>query len=174
MENKLHHFFSENDFDFQEPHVGHLDRFERKLNHKKQPIQTSWKWLSVAASIVLLIGFWFGNRHQRQQTDLADISPKMEEVQNYFISTIKQELKSVESNRSLETEAVIEEALESLEKLEENYAFFIVELSKKGNENKIIQAMIENYQQRLEILENVLMQIKLIKTPQTVNDEIFI
>lgn len=174
MKNKLHHFFSENDFDFQEPHAGHLDRFERKLNQKKQPTQTSWKWLSVAASIVLLIGFWFGNSHQRQQIDLADISPKMEEVQNYFISTIKQELVSVESNRSLETEAVIEEALESLEKLEESYAFFILELSKKGNENKIIQAMIENYQQRLEILENVLMQIKLIKTLQTVNDEIFI
>ena len=35
MENKLHEFFSENEFDFNEPHSGHLERFERKLNNTK-------------------------------------------------------------------------------------------------------------------------------------------
>ena len=103
--------------------------------------------------------------HQKPPTDLSDISPKMQEVQNYFVSTIHQELRTLESNRSLETEAIIEHALEGLETLEEDYTFFIVELSKNGNQKKIIiQAMIDNYQQRLEILENVLTQIKNLKT----------
>ena len=31
MEDKLKHCFSENDFDHQEPRLGHLERFERKL-----------------------------------------------------------------------------------------------------------------------------------------------
>ena len=174
MEDKLHNFFSENDFDFQEPHSGHLERFERKLNHPKKVNKTSWKWLSVAASVVLVIGFWLGSSHQKNIIDLADVSPKLEEVQDYFVSTINQELKSVEKNRSLETETIIEEALDQLEELEDNYRLFLLELNSNGNKTKIINSMIKNYQQRLQILENVLQQIEQIKNPNLLNDEIYI
>lgn len=174
MEDKLHNFFSENNFDFQEPHSGHLERFERKLNQPKKINRTSWKWLSVAASVVLVLGFWLGNNHQKQQIQLADISPKMEEVQNYFVSTINQELKNIEGNRSLETETIIEEALDQLEALEEAYNVFLTELNVVGNQSKVISSMIKNYQQRLEILENVLKQIEQIKNPELLNDEIYI
>lgn len=174
MEDKLHNFFSENDFDFQEPHSGHLERFERKLNHPKKINRTSWKWLSVAASVVLVLGFWLGSSHQKRVMDLADVSPKLEEVQDYFVSTINAELKTVEKNRNLETESIIEEALDHLEDLEDNYRMFILELNAEGNKTKIINSMIRNYQQRLEILENVLQQIEQIKNPNLLNDEIYI
>lgn len=175
MEDKLHQFFSENDFDFQEPTLGHEKRFEQKLN---KPLQknnkTSWKWLSVAASVVLVLGFWLGSNHQKKQLELADISPKMEEVQNYFVSTINQELKTLEKNRNLETEVVIEEALDQLEELEDNFKLFINELNTNVNTKKIISSMIKNYQKRLEILENVMLQIEQIKNPKTLNNEIYI
>ena len=174
MEDKLHNFFSENDFDFQEPHSGHLERFERKLNQPKKINKTSWKWLSVAASVVLVIGFWLGSSHQKQQMELADVSPKMEEVENYFVSTIYNELKTIESNRSLETETIIEQALDQLEELEEAYNKFLTELNVEGNQRKVINSMIKNYQQRLQILENVLKQIEQIKNPNLINDEIYI
>lgn len=174
MEDKLHHFFSENDFDFHEPHSGHLARFERKINGAKKTNKTSWKWLSVAASVVLVIGFWLGSTHQKRMIDLADVSPKLEEVQEYFVNTIHQELKTVEKNRSLETESIIEEALDQLEELEDNYRLFILELNAEGNKSKIINSMIRNYQQRLQILENVLQQIEQIKNPNLLNDEIYI
>ncbi|PQJ73193.1 hypothetical protein [Polaribacter butkevichii] len=174
MEDKLNQFFSENEFDFQEPHTGHLERFERKLNQQKKTVKTSWKWLSVAASVVLIFGFWLGSNHQKRQMDLADVSPKMEEVQSYFVSTIRQELKTVEKNRNLDTERIIESALEKLEELEEEYTFFIIELNKNGQQRKIINAMIRNYQQRLDVLENTLKQIEHIKNPNLLNDEIYI
>ena len=175
MEDKLHNYFSENDFDFQEPHAGHLERFERKLNRTtKKQNSFSWKWLSVAASVVLVIGFYLGSNHQKQQMDLADVSPKMEEVQNYFVRTINQELKTVEQNRSLDTETVIEQALNELENLEESYNVFLTELNKNGNQITIINAMIKNYQQRLEVLQNVLEQIEQIKNPKIISNEIFI
>lgn len=174
MEDKLHPFFSENDFDFQEPQSGHLARFERKLNHPKQINKTSWKWLSVAASVVLIVGFWLGSTHQKQQMELADVSPKMQEVQHYFVTTIENELKTVESSRSLETETIIEQALDQLEELEEQYNVFLLELNSVGNQAKIINAMIINYQERLQILENVLQQIEQIKNPNLLNNEIYI
>ena len=174
MEDKLLDFFSENNFDFQEPHSGHLERFERKLNNAKEVKRTSWKWLSVAASVVLIIGFWMGSTHQKQQIELADVSPKMEEVQNYFVNAINVELKSIENKRSLDTETVIEETLDQLEELEEEYNLFLTELNVAGNQTKIINAMIKNYQQRLLILENVQQQIEQIKNPKILNDEIYI
>jgi phosphopantetheine adenylyltransferase len=174
MENKIDAFFSENNFDFQELHSGHLKRFERKLNQTKKNAKTSWKWLSAAASIILVFGFWLGSNHQKKQMDLADISPKMEEVQNYFVSTIHQELKVLEKNRSLETEVIIEGALEQLEELEDSYKAFVKELNIEGNSRQIISEMIQNYQQRLEILENVLKQIEEIKNLNLLKDEIYI
>ena len=174
MEDKLHNFFSENEFDFQKPHSGHLERFERKLNLPKKKKKTSWKWLSVAASVVLMVGFWLGSNHQKSQLDLADVSPKMEEVQTYFVSTINQELKTLEKNRSLDTESIIENALDELEELEDQYKAFIKELTKNGQQRKIINAMIKNYQQRLDILENTLKQIEQIKNPNILNNEIYI
>lgn len=175
MEDQLHNFFSENDFNFEEPAIGHENRFEKRLNKPKQiKKKTSWKWLSVAASVVLILGFLIGSIHQQQQIELADISPKMEEVQNYFVSSINRELRSLENNRSLDTETVIEEALDDLEELEEDYRLFITELNAESNTRKIINSMIKNYQQRLEILENVLLQIDQIKNPKLLENEIYL
>jgi len=174
MEDKLHQFFSENEFDLQEPHSGHLARFEHKLNASKERNKTSWKWLSIAASVVLVLGFWLGSAHQKKQIELADISPKMEEVQNYFVSSIHQELKTLEKNRSLETETIIENALDKLEDLEEDYQIFVKELTKNGKQRKLITAMIKNYQNRLDILEKTLKQIEYIKNPNLLENEIFI
>ena len=174
MEDKLHQFFTENKFDFQEPNNGHLERFQRKLNHPQKRKQTSWKWLSVAASVVLIFGFWLGSNHQKRQLDLADVSPKMEEVQSYFVSTIYQEIKTLEKNRNLETETIIEEALEELEELEDSYKVFVKDLTKNGNQKRIIGAMIRNYQKRLDILENTLKRIEKIKNLNPLNNEIYI
>jgi hypothetical protein len=175
MEDKFEQFFSENNFDFQDPQSGHEKRFEQKLNKPFQKSRkTSWKWMSVAASVVLVLGFWLGSNHQKGQIELADVSPKMEEVQNYFVSTINVELKKLEKNRNLDTETVIEEALDALEELEDNYKVFIKELNYDGNTRKIINSMIKNYQQRLQILENVLQQIDQIKNPELIHDEIYI
>ena len=174
MEDKLQQFFSENEFDFKEPNNGHLERFERRLNSPKKQHKTSWKWLSAAASVVLLFGFWLGSNHQKSQLDLADVSPKMKEVQHYFVSTIHQEIKTLEKNRSLETESIIENALEELEELEDSYKVFVTELTKNGKQRSIISAMIKNYQRRLDILENTLKQIDQIKNPNFIQDEIYI
>lgn len=174
MEDKMQEFFSTNNFDIEEPNFGHEMRFEQKLNKKKNRSSLPWKWMSVAASVVLVFGFWLGSNHEKSKIQLADISPKMEEVENYFVNTIRLELKTVEKNRSLETETIIEEALNEIEELEETFQLFVKELNKEGNNRKVISAMIQNYQQRIEILENVLEQIELIKNPKIISNEIYI
>lgn len=170
MENKFEQFFEETAFDIHEPHSSHFDRFERRL-HTNQKQRTPWKWLSVAASVVLLVGFWMGSNHQQEQLGLSNVSPKMAEAQNYFIATIKQELKEVEKHRNLSTEKVIEQAIDQLEELEDNYNMLTTELSKNGYEKRLILAMVNNYQERLAILQNVLEQIEKIKNINNTNNE---
>ena len=163
MKNNIENYFSETDFDFQEPENGHFERFENKLKASKKSDKISWKWLSVAASILLMVGFWFGKMQQKASIDLADISPKLEEVQGYFVATIHQKTKVLENNRTPENELIIKQTLTQLENLEKEYQQLLKELNKQGNQEKIINFMIENYQLRLEILENMLKKINQIK-----------
>lgn len=175
MEDKLHTFFSSNEFDIHEPRSGHMDRFEKQLSGGLSKKRTSWKWMSVAASVILLIGFGLGNMTSpAQEGALSGISPKMAEVQDYFINTIDREMKEIEKSRNLHTEDLIEQTLDDLEELEDQFKVFVEELKKNGQQRKIINAMIDNYQQRLEILQKALEQIELIKNPQNINDEVYI
>lgn len=162
MKDNLDDFFSENNFDIHEPNLNHEARFLQKLQPQKKKTTFSWKWMSVAASIVLLIGFSLGSYHQKKQFDLANVSPKMKEAQDFFVSTINQEIKEVEKYRNIETESIIEDSLDKIQELEESFEIFKLELKTQENEHDIIKRMIGNYQQRLIILKNLMLQLDII------------
>lgn len=165
MEDKLHQFFDDNDFDIFEPHSGHFERFQRKLQQPKRKSGPSFFWMSIAASIILVLGFYLGSYQQQQTYGLADVSPKMAETQSYFVTTINQELKEIEQYRNIETETIIEDSLDQIEELEDKFKAFSEELSKNENKKFIILGMIENYQQRLIILSELLSSLEYQNNP---------
>ena len=173
MEDQFNNFFKNSDFNVEEPRFGHLDRFQDTLNNqdKKKKKATSFKWMSVAASVILLVGFWLGANHTENILLLADVSPKMEEAETFFVSTITQELREVEKLRNPKTERVIEDALNQLEGLEDKYKELVIELNKSNNDRRVVYAMISNYQNRIEILQNVLKQVDQINNPKENQDE---
>ncbi len=175
MEDKLNTFFKDNDFDVDVPRFGHLDRFEKRLNPQEKKRTFSYKWMSVAASIVLLVGIWMGSNLTDNTLILADVSPEMKETETFFVRTIQQELKEIEKFRNPTTERVIEDALNQLEKLEDKYKDLVKSLNKSFNDRRVVFAMISNYQSRIEILQDVLLQIdELKKLKVNNNDEIYI
>ena len=175
MEDKLNTFFKNTDFDVDVPRFGHLDRFEKRLNPQKKQQKFSFKWMSVAASVILIVGFWLGANSTGQPLVLADVSPEMQEAETFFVSTINQELKTIEKFRNPTTERVIEDALNQLEILEDKYKDLVKDLNKSINDRRVVYAMISNYQNRIEILQNVLTQIDQIKKLKVNNnDEIYI
>ncbi len=177
MKDKLEQRFKElkEQFDTEEPSLGHLNRFESKLNNESDKRikwnPTTWTWLAVAASITLLIGIWFGGYSAKQGLELADVSPQMEETQNFFISTIKQEMEDINLKRTDENQQIIDDALEQLDTLEENYTLLTHELEKSNEDKRIIYAMISNYQQRIEVLQTLLQQLDEIQQIKTISDE---
>lgn len=159
--NNLSSFLNNNDFDIHEPYPGHVDRFKRKLNLKKNNNNFSWKWLGITASVILIIGFYLGRMKIYSSKDsIIKFAPEMAETEYFFITTIQQELKDIERYRNIETETLIEDALDEIENLEEQHQLFIKELKNNNNKKLIIKNLINNYQQRLNILKTLLTKLE--------------
>ncbi len=185
MENKkLDDFFPDLDFDIADPPEGHQERFLEKLKKQQfQPGSSKGKlrmlWmpiLAVAASLLILFmltGNLTGFKTSINKGDLAGISPEMKETQEFYTSLIKTELTRLNEVKSPETEVVVNDALNQLEKLDLEYLNLKKDLVKSGQDKRVIFAMVSNLQQRIDVLNNVLSRIEQInelKNPKNENN----
>ena len=159
-----------NDFDIEVPNLGHQQRFLDKLNRKNDlaspgtPKRSLWKpILSVAASLVLMFALFFGTQQEASAKDLASISPEMAETQNFFTATISDELAKLNNETSPETKILVDDALKQMEILESEYELLKTDLTDSGDDKRVIYAMISNFQNRIDLLQNVLQNIEEIK-----------
>lgn len=180
MKDNLDKIFKEleNQFDIEEPNIGHFNRFEARLKRNESPSQkinfVRYSYIAVAASIVLLFGVWLGSSFSNSGMELASISSEMEETQNYFVTTIEYELESIENERNADTDQIINDGLLQLKKLEEQYQNLTLDLKESTEDQRIIYAMISNFQQRIEILQTLLIQIEEVKQLKTQNNEKYV
>jgi len=161
LENRLKEL--EGQFDTKEPNVGHFDRFEARLKLEKKKTFNLWKPLAIAASLLLLVSFAWPFLNSNNSLDLKDVSPKMEDTQSYFVSVIDQELKKIEGLENATNKKIITDALSQIKTLENDYKKLTVQLKESNEDKRVIFAMIDNYQKRIEILKSVLNQINTIK-----------
>ena len=167
-----------NDFDIEVPNLGHQQRFLDKLNNQskvataKLPKRNLWKpVLSIAASLVLMFALFFGTQQEANAKDLASVSSEMAETQNFFTSTISDELAKLNNETSPETKILVDDALKQLENLEAKYESLKEDLTESGDDKRVIYAMISNFQNRIDLLQNVLQKIEEIKElKQTTNE----
>jgi len=166
----------ENQFDLEAPPIGHFERFEAKL-HKKNPgksIFTILTTIAVAASIVLFVGIWLGKEFSNKGMQLASVSTEMEETQSYFVSMIEKELNVVKKERNIDTEQIITDGLNQLHKLETQYIALTLELKESTEDKRIIYAMISNFQQRIDVLQGLLLKIEEVKQLKTQDHENYV
>ena len=96
--------------------------------------------------------------------ELADVSPKMEETQNFYLATIHKEIKQIESEKTPENQIIIDDAFVQLEMLEKAYQNLTLELKESNQDKRVIYAMISNFQQRLEVLQNLMDRLEEFKS----------
>ncbi len=170
----------ENELDVEVPNINHSQRFLNKLNKRgelqlvKAPKQRRRLWkplIGVAASIALLIALFIGGSQESNARDLANVSPKMAETQDFFTATINEELNEIQKESSPEVQSIIKDALLRIKALEGNYETLKTDLIESGDDNRVIYAMISNFQNRIDILQNTLQQIKNIKELKNITDE---
>jgi hypothetical protein len=168
----------ENNFDIENPNLGHRQRFLDRLNNEPQKIsfintlQSHWKPLmGIAASLVLLSFVFIQFTTGPAMRELASISPEMAETENFFTTTIESELERLNQEISPEYQELIVDALFQIELLEQNYQQLKIDLNESGNDTRVITAMISNYQNRIDLLQNVLDQIEQVKQELNTEDE---
>ncbi|MAN28880.1 MULTISPECIES: DUF4179 domain-containing protein [Mesonia] len=152
-------------FDTAEPTSGHEDRFHTKLKQyqpKTNKVKVLWFSLGgVAAALLiglLVMGTSFNSFSFYKEGDLASVSPEMKKTQNFYSNLIEQELKSIEDKRTPATSQIINDALVQMQTLEKEYDKLKKDLLKSGKDKRVIFAMINNFQQRIDLLKQVLEQ----------------
>ena len=113
-------------FDIEVPNLGHQQRFIDKLNKTETKLASRktnyWKpLLAVAASVVLILSIVLNIKPDTTQKDLASISPELAETQNFFSNTIAFELNKLKTEKSPETQKLVNDALLRLDRLELEY-----------------------------------------------------
>lgn len=168
-----------NQFDIETPQKNHEQRFSDKLKSNdiastevKKISRFNWKpFLAIAASIIICLGLFTTLQNEPEDLDLASVSPEMSETQDFFTVTIENELKKLNKERSPLTEQIITDALVQIQLLEKDYKKLKTDLTESGKNQRVIYAMISNFQNRIDILNTVLEQIETIKELKTNTNE---
>jgi hypothetical protein len=126
---------------------------------------TSWlKWSLVAGLAVLLsVGGYNVSNNLNQPEGLESVSPQMAQAQDFFTSTINLELDKLNRAQSPQNERIIADTKTGLNILEEEYTRIKEDFKINNDSKAVIAAMIQNFQNRIDLLETALAQIDQLK-----------
>lgn len=161
------------------PPKGHRDRFMNRLE-KEQPkkgwdVHLSYRLvrrLAVAATVIIAAVFiWIYNgtslnpsSQPSQGMTLAAISDKYHNVESFYIREVDHRLKLIENSDSDVESTIYREAIQKLSKLESDYKVLEKDLAAQSDNIRIISAMIQNYQLRIKVLENLYQKLEINQT----------
>jgi hypothetical protein len=169
-------------FEESEPSKGHLERFERKLEMKfgKATVKRSIvPYLLKAAVVTLLVtlsSLWTWDhfiRPSRNRMTLSDVSPQYKEVENYYIHQVnlmENELSSVTLSNDPAHNEMLKKEMKSMDSV---YVQLQKDLKANPDDERIINAMIEHYQTKVEVMSYILNQLKELRNENqnTMEDE---
>jgi hypothetical protein len=156
-------------FDEAEPSEGHFERFTRKLEIRfgnktiKRSIVPYLLKAAVVTLLVTLSSLWTWDhfiRSDRNKMTLGDVSPQYKEVENYYVHQVnlmESELVDIELKNSPEQKQILMSEMRSMDSV---YVQLQKELKANPNDERIINAMIEHYQTKLEVMSYIVSQLK--------------
>lgn len=158
-------------FNSEKPLDGHFERFTRKLQKNKS---NKLKLYSIrvlkAASIAILIGLsslWIHDNYikndQPDRLALGDLSPEYKEVETYYTNLV-----NVKYNQLIGIDLIDEKQKtilwNELKEMDTIYISLQEDLHFAPNDERVINAMINHYKLKIDILEQLIDQLKQIKT----------
>ena len=156
-------------FEEAEPSEGHLGRFERKLEVRfgravvKRSIVPYLLKAAVVTLLVTLSSLWTWDNFinpARKKMALGDVSPEYREVENYYlhqVNMMESEIKTFAIANDPEHTAVLKDEMREMDSV---YVQLQKDLKANPNDERIINAMIEHYQTKVEVMSYILNQLK--------------
>jgi len=170
-----------------EPMEGHFERFQAKLNkqNKRKPFTFSLIWKVAAAVVFVLMAvnqanIYFSPEKQNEnlainnsEFSLSSVSPEYKEVEFYYTNAI-----SVGLNQwnNLKTDGFISETEQDLmntelTEFEERFKTLQTDLAANPNDERVINAMLEYYQAKLEIINMIVNKLQEVKQQKNMQHE---
>lgn len=159
-------------FEEAEPSRGHLERFNRKLELRfgtvaiKRSIVPYLLKAAVVTLLVTLSSLWTWDhfiRSDRNRMTLGQVSPQYKEVENYYVHQVnlmESELVNIDLKNNPEQKKMLLSEIKSMDSV---YVQLQKELKANPNDERIINAMIEHYQTKVEIMSYIVNQLKEIR-----------
>ena len=188
MSDKLEDFFRENgsSFDRERPPVGHRKRFEERLAGQRTGDSSEdagrasgrealKRFAYMAAAAVLIFGAVFVYQNYNlvpveekivgnQTMYLEEVSSEMAQVEDYYRRTILAKKEEVQQMPGAE-DYILNSYFDELDELEDDYEELSKALARNYSDERVVNAMIENYRDRIEVLEALTLQL------QTLNEQ---
>ncbi len=154
------------EFDSAVPSSGHEQRFERKLNETFSLNRKKFKWpkFAAAAVILVLLGsslfLWPKQDNGVQKTaDKVRNEIPVKEAELYYEQTFQKQIQLIAANyTSTESREMIEECQQLIKDLEKEYQELDEVLLSTGDQ-RVAAAMINNYKNRIKILEKLIQEL---------------
>ena len=173
----------------------HTEKFKALLTqeiHQQKPKKKSYKWVSIAASIVLLVSVGihyyptekgltkgdaetsYNNRDAEtssalRQISLGTISPELNTIETYYTNSIHLEISQLEITE--QNKEMLDGYFEKIAELTKEYKSLTKELNTKGVNDATIDALISNLQLRLQLLKRLKKQLKDLQNLNSKQDE---
>ncbi len=153
----------------------HEDLFIERL-YEELPVKQkfSFSTFKIAASVILFIGlgvlsFVLINPLEQSNTDntivseftLSNISPELEEIENFYINNINQEIEFIEKNTN--NDDAIKRYMKRFSILKEEYKMLNAEMNVEGPNTHSISSLINNLKLQLELLKELKTQLTKVK-----------
>ena len=147
-----------NPYDIYDPPAGHKERFKHKLVSRLKPERSFFvsgiKPELVAATVLIMLGLFFLNGSLQRQLFGSEVYPGVIEKQEALTAFIKDEILEWDQFETPEAKSLIRETYRQLDRLEKDYNKLNSDFRKTGN-RFVLDAMIENSNQRKQILEEL-------------------
>jgi hypothetical protein len=159
-------------FNNDEPFDGHFERFSAKLKSrqfiapKRVSITPHLLKAAVVTVLVALSSLWTWEHvlsPDARRTSLSEVSTDYAEVENYYVKQVnlmEDEIQGIWLNGQADDNKVL---IEELDQMDKTYEELQKDLHANPNDERIINAMIEHYQKKIEVMNFILSQLKQIQ-----------
>ncbi|HER09038.1 MAG TPA: hypothetical protein ENO20_09030 [Bacteroides sp.] len=160
-------------FDTDQTPSGHDKRFREKLERKPGRKILFRHWLQVAASVAVILASAFViMTRDRSGSKVADreIPGVVREADHYYAARLNAKYEQIRgfSFQDPEEKAIL---LDEIEELDAHHQQLMNDLEANPDDERVINALIRHYQLKLEVIDQVINQLKQLNMEKSKNHE---
>ncbi len=167
-------------FESYEPSDGHFERFTAKMEARayiapRRVNLTPYLLKAAVVAILVTISSLWTWEHVvspgAKRTALGEVSPEYAQVEKHYVqqvSMIENQIKTIDIVSNEDQNKILTNEFAEMDKMYEDLQ---KDLKANPNDERVINAMIEHYQRKIEVMSYILEQLKEVTNENQINSE---